>query len=288
MAVTAIVVNYNAGDLLGDCVQSLVANHVTDIRVVDNASTDRSFERLAGRFAGAAGVQLLANPVNRGFGPAVNDQLPAVKTPYLLVINPDCRLEDGALRALSAAMDNAPQAGLAGPRVLDARGKLEAAACRYFPTPRRALMTATGLSRLAGRFPSLAGVTDPAAGALTAVTEVEATSGACMLIRTDAFRALGGFDEDYRLHCEDLDLMYRLRQAGWRILFVPLATAVHVKGVSSASRPLWVHRQKHRGLSRFFRLHLAEGSGWPSRMLFQLGLWTHWLLLWPLQWVRRP
>jgi len=148
-------------------------------------------------------------------------------------------------------------------------------------------MAATGLSRFARRLPALAGVAAPDAASQTTVTEAEATSGACMLMRTDAFRELGGFDEDYRLHCEDLDLMYRLREAGWRILYVPLATAVHVQGVSSASRPFWVHRQKHRGLSRFFRLHLAEGTGWPSRFLFQFGLWTHWLLLWPLQWVRR-
>ncbi len=283
MSVTAVVVNYNAGDLLADCVQSLIDNRVTDVRVVDNASTDRSFERLRGRYGRHPALRTLANPDNIGFGPAVNRLLPDLDRPYLLVINPDCRLESGALRALVDALDADPGAALAGPRVTDSRGRLERAACRHFPTPRRSFMTLSGLSRLAGRIPSLAGVAAPEAEDLQAVTEVEATSGACMLLRLEAFRDLGGFDEAYALHCEDLDLMARLRDAGWKTLYVPAARAVHVQGVSSASRPRWVHRQKHRGMARFFDRHLAAGHAPPVRWLVHLGIWLHWVLLWPFQ-----
>jgi GT2 family glycosyltransferase len=287
MAITAVVVNFNAGDHLGACVQSLLDEGVREVRVVDNASSDGSFERLRGRFGRSPSVEMLANPANRGFGPAVNDQLASLRNEYLLIINPDCRLASGALGALAGALDADPAAGLAGPAVEDEHGRPEPAACRFYPTPRRAFMTASGLSRLAGRFPSLAGIASPQAQQLDRVTEAEATSGACMLLRTDAFRALGGFDEAYQLHCEDLDLMYRLREAGWKILYVPAARAVHAGGVSSASRPLWVHRQKHRGIARFFRTHLASRASWPSRLLFPLGVWLHWMLLWPFQWVRR-
>ncbi len=287
MAVTALVINYNAGALLGDCVQSLIDNGVTDVRVVDNASTDGSIDRLRGRFGRSPSVQVLVNPTNRGFGPAVNDHLAAVESEHLLVINPDCRLEPGALRALEAALQAAPQAGLAGPRVVDSAGRFESAACRHFPTPRRSFMSATGLARLGRRFPGLAGVADMDGPERDSVTEVEATSGACMLLRSEAFRALGGFDEGYTLHAEDLDLMFRLRSAGWQVLYVPGATAVHVKGVSSASRPLWVHRQKHRGLVRFFNQHLAADAGGLVRWLYPLGVWSHWAVTWPLQWLRR-
>lgn len=287
MSVTAVVVNYNAGEHLGACVQSLLDEGVRTVRVVDNASDDGSFVRLRGRFGRSPAVQALANPVNRGFGPAVNDQLPAVTSEYLLIVNPDCRLEVGALAALTGALGADPRAGLAGPAVVDAGGRPEPAACRYFPTPRRAFMSASGLSRLAGVFPAFAGVARPGTGRLDRVTAVEATSGACMLLRTQAFRDLGGFDEAYRLHCEDLDLMYRLRDAGWRILYVPRARAVHAGGVSSASRPLWVHRQKHAGLVRFFRENLAPRAGLTARVFYPLGVWLHWALLWPVRWLRR-
>ncbi len=286
MSVSAIVVNYNAGELLGDCVQSLLDNGVTDIRVADNASTDGSLDRLRGRYGRHPSVRVLANPSNRGFGPAVNAVLPALDRPLVLVINPDCTLKPGALEALVAALAADPDAALAGPRVIDGKGRFEAASCRHFPTPRRAFMSYSGLARLAGRFGALAGVNTPGATELTATTATEATSGACMLVRREVLAQLGGFDEAYTLHCEDLDLMFRLREAGWRTLYVPAACAVHVQGVSSASRPLWVHRQKHRGMARFFGSHVAAACSLPTRALVRLGIWLHWALLWPVKAVR--
>jgi GT2 family glycosyltransferase len=253
------------------------------VLVVDNASTDRSLERLRGQFGRNDNVRVLANPTNRGFGPAVNDQLPLVDRESLLVINPDCRLDPGALDALLGALGADASLGLVGPAVFDGKGRFEAAACRKFPTARRAFMTATGLHHLAVRFPALAGVADPQARARDRVTAVEATSGACMLFRTAAFREVGGFDEDYILHAEDLDLMRRLQDHGWQVAFVPAARAVHVQGVSSASRPLWVHRHKHRGLARFYRSHQAPQDSILTRLLFHTGVWVHWLLLLPVQ-----
>ncbi len=283
MSVTAIVVNYNAGELLTECVASLVTSGITDVRVIDNASSDRSLERLRGQFGRHDSVRVLANPTNRGFGPAVNDQLPLVDRESLLIINPDCRLEPGSLDALLGALAADASIGLAGPAVVDGKGRFEPAACRYFPTPRRAFMAATGLHHLAGRFPALAGVADPMAQTRDRVTHVEATSGACMLLRTSAFREVDGFDEGYALHAEDLDLMRRLQDQGWNVAFVPAARAVHIQGVSSASRPLWVHRQKHRGLARFYARHRAAQDGVLTRFLFRAGLWAHWLALLPVQ-----
>lgn len=287
MSVTAIVINYNAGNLLTECVASLVNNGVTDVRVVDNASSDRSLDQLRGQFGCNGSVHVLANPTNRGFGRAVNDQLPRVDRESLLIINPDCRLEAGALQALLGALASDASLGLVGPAVVDADGRREPASCRFFPTPKRAFMSATGLHRLAKRLPFFAGVENPAAGALDRVTRVEATSGACMLLRTAAFREVGGFDERYTLHAEDLDLMRRLQDRGWSVAYVPAARAVHVQGVSSASRPLWVHTQKHRGLSRFYGQHQAAKDAFLARCLFRVGLWGHWLLLLPVHAVRQ-
>jgi GT2 family glycosyltransferase len=288
MDATALVINYNAGPLLCDCVQSLLDNGIEIIRVADNASSDGSFDALRARYAGAPGVHMAANGENRGFGPAINADLPAIDTRYLLIINPDCRLEAGAMAPLVAALDADETAAMAGPLVLDSTGQVEAAANRHFPTPWRALMTFSGLASLGGRYPALSGVTVPGVSTTTTATvPAEATSGACMLLRTRVLRELGGFDEGYALHCEDLDLMYRLRLAGHGVLFVPAARAVHAQGVSSATRPLWVHRQKHRGMARFFNRHLASRYAWPVVALVRLGIWLRWALTWPLVALRR-
>jgi hypothetical protein len=103
-----------------------------------------------------------------------------------------------------------------------------------------------------------------------------------MLLRKDAFFAIGGMDAEYRLHCEDLDLMYRLHQAGHRCLLVPDAVAVHDQGTSSTSRPLWVHWQKHRGMQRFFDKFQAANHALPVRWVVRAGIWLRFLLTLPL------
>jgi len=288
--VTALVINFNAGDLLVDCVESLLENGADAIRVVDNASEDGSFERLRERFEGERSLNLVANRNNPGFGPAINAQLSSVHTEALLVINPDCRLAPGALASMAGAMAADGRLGLVGPAVLDPAGRLEAAACRHFPTPWRSLMTFSGLHHLAGRWPALAGVMDrQAQGSFPdgKPVPVDATSGACMLFRRAALEAVGGFDTAYRLHCEDLDVMYRLREKGYRVQFLPAARATHVQGVSSASRPLWVHWQKHRGMRRFFDQHQAADYPLTVRWLVRFAIHLRALLLAPLALLRR-
>ena len=107
MSVTAIVINYNAGDYLLDCVQSLTDSGLTRIRVVDNASTDGSLDRLRGRFGRNPAVEVLANPSNLGFGPAVNAATRNLDSDLLLIINPACRLEPGALDAMCEVLERA-------------------------------------------------------------------------------------------------------------------------------------------------------------------------------------
>ncbi len=282
MDVTALVINYNAGNVLCDCVQSLLDNGIEDIRVMDNASTDGSLARLEKHFAATVAVQTFANEHNLGFGPAINAALANIESRFLLIINPDCSLQQGAVATLTAALQANERAALAGPLVRDAQGHIEAATNRRFATPWRALMAFSGLARLGQRFAALEGVTVAVADDAQQVIEVEATSGACMLLRTRVIKSLGGFDEAYGLHCEDLDLMFRLQQAGHEVLFVPAACAVHEQGVSSASRPRWVHRQKHLGMARFFNQHLADQYAWPVVALVRTGIWLRWALTWPL------
>jgi hypothetical protein len=150
-----------------------------------------------------------------------------------------------------------------GVQLLDPDGSAQAASFRRDPTPRRLLG-----SLLRGR-----AEIEPAPPKDSGLLDVEAISGALMLIPRDAFAAVGGFDEGYRLHFEDLDLCRRLRQGGRRVLFSSALRVVHLKGTSSRRRPLWVAWQKHRGWRRYFERFDAAGVPAPQRWAFRAALW---------------
>jgi GT2 family glycosyltransferase len=112
-----------------------------------------------------------------------------------------------------------------------------------------------------------------------APVEVEALSGGCVLVRRDILELLAGWDEDYFLHVEDLDLCHRCRLAGYRLLFVPAAVAVHVKGASSAGRPVFVEWHKHRGLWRYFRKFESSQRNVLTRIGVWGAIWAHFFVV---------
>lgn len=289
-AVAVVIVNFNAGDALARCVESVLAQKVAvRVVVVDNASADGSADGLEQLHGRRAELRLLRNARNEGFAPAVNRGAadPACRdADFLLILNPDCELAQGALRALLGALERRPGAGLAGPLVVDRHGQPLRGTFRRFPDPWRAMMQFSGLWRLGRRWPVFRGV-EPVGELPDAVTEAEAVSGACMLLRRPLFDALQGLDTGYGLHCEDLDLMYRLRAQGHASLFVPAARVYHDQGLSSRSRPLWVHWQKHRGMWRFFDKFQAADYPAPLRWLVAAGIWARFTLTLPWALLRR-
>jgi GT2 family glycosyltransferase len=297
-AVDVIVVNFNAGDALLRCIRSVLEQDLpVRLTLVDNASTDGSADRAAAEFGGRPGFSLLRSPDNPGFATAVNRAIdlppcsPAEASAqpaadYLLVLNPDCELAPGSLSILRDALAADVAAGVAGPLVTDAAGQAQRGTLRRFPDPWKSFVTFSGLWRLGARWPRFRGV--EVAGALPDVTTpAEAVSGACMLVRRSAFLAAGCMDARYGLHCEDLDLMYRLRQGGLHCLYVPQARVVHQQGLSSRSRPLWVHWQRHRGMQRFFRKFQARHYPWLLGWAVIGGIWARFVLTLPLILLRR-
>jgi len=269
--VRAIVVNFNAGEALHRCIQSVLEQGpAVALTVVDNASGDGSADIAEKLFGQNHRFTLLRNTGNPGFATAVNQvfrQVEVAAESYLLILNPDCELQPGAVDALRRALDADPGASLAGPLVTDRAGRPQRATLRRFPDPWSSLVTLSGLWRLEARWPLFRGVEWP--GHLPeVVTPAEAVSGACMLVRTVAFHDAGGMDEAYGLHGEDLDLMYRLRQRGGHCLYVPQAHVVHLQGLSSRSRPLWVHWQN-------------------VSLLVLTGIWLRFALLLPVILLRR-
>ena len=286
--ISVIIVNFNAGDALVRCVKSVLEQRVpVHITVVDNASTDNSLAMLRQFTAGLDNIAIQANGENLGFARAVNLAAAGLSGEgrKLLILNPDCEMLPGALSALEAGLDGDPQAALAGPLVVDKEGRPMRGTLRRFPDPWKAVLTFSGLWRLGRWMPAFAGV-EIAEEIPAGAVQAEAVSGACMLIRQPEFLAIGCMDGNYGLHCEDLDLMYRLRQQGFHCLFVPAARVFHEQGVSSSSRPMWVHWQKHLGMQRFFVKFQAAGYAFPIRWLVILGIWLRFVLTLPLAWFR--
>ena len=288
MSIETIIVNYNAGNTLQKCVQALLdSNQKTSITVIDNDSSDHSAENLRDVYADQEVIKIVFNASNPGFGPAVNLAARRSNAEWILILNPDCILEVDTLGKLKNALVSDQKAGLVGPAVRDDQGKIQRASMRRFPDPWKSLMTTTGLWRLGKWFPTFHGVEVDTQHPTDEPLVCDAVSGACMMLRRSAFEAVGLMDEQYTMHCEDLDLMYRLKQQGWHCLYVPQASSVHQQGLSSKSRPTWVHYQKHRGMARFFKKFQAGSTVLPLRLLVYIGIWLRFIILWPLVLIKR-
>lgn len=220
------------------------------VHVVDNASGDGTADAVA---AGFPWVRLTALDHNAGFARANNLVLGATGGDYALVLNPDTELRPGVLDHVIGVLEQRPDAGMVGCRLVQHDGTFDHAAKRSFPTPVAALAHFTRLGRAAGAGDRLAqyrapDVPEEGAG------EVDAVNGAFMLVRRAAMRDVGLFDEGYWLYMEDLDWCARFWERGWKVLYDGTVTAIHAKGASSGKRRrLRQNWAFHRGMGRFYR-----------------------------------
>jgi hypothetical protein len=269
--ISTIIVNYNAGELLRSCVDSLLNCPLEiEIIVVDNASKDGSLDALLG----LPSVHIIKNSANVGFATACNRGARVASAPFLLFLNPDCSFNPGALAGLLNAMGVDERVGMAGGFLLNLDGTEQAGGRRAIPTPWRSFVRAFGLARFSDRWPRLffdfnlhkQPLPDHA-------IEVEAISGACMMVRREAMQDVGEWDEGYFLHCEDLDWCMRFRQQKWKILFVPSVQIIHALGVCGRSRPVFVEWHKHKGMMRFYRKFFRHQYPGLLMGLVTVGVW---------------
>ncbi len=247
-----ITVNYNAGPLLTKSVASAFAAGAQKVVVVDNASNDGSIEHLELNIHSPKLV-IVRNQENIGFASACNIGLQNSDAGTVLFLNPDALLSGQALSLMVEALYSASEIGMAGSLLCNLDGTEQAGGRRAFPTPSRAFIRAFNLSFLVKKMPRfLSGFELHALPVPADNIRVEAISGACMLVKRKAMIDVGNWDENYFLHCEDLDLCMRFKQAGWSVIFVPKAPVVHVKGICSNKRPIFVEWHKHRGMVRFY------------------------------------
>ena len=277
--VSVVVVNYNAGPLLAECVRTALPQ-VREILVVDNASRDSSIKDCAALFADEPRLKIIRNESNLGFAAACNIGFSQASQDFVLFLNPDSRLDEGAVSDLLQALKADTATGMVGGLLLNADGTEQGGGRRAVPTPWRSFVRAFGLTRLANRWPKLFFDFHLHKQPLPdRPIEVEAISGACMLVKREAVADVGLWDEAYFLHCEDLDWCMRFRRKGWKILFVPSARVTHALGACSRSRPVFVEWYKHKGMVRFYRKFFRHQYPGVVMWLVVAGVWLRFGLI---------
>jgi len=283
----AILVNYNAGPELERALRSIadeMAGQSWQGMVVDNASVDGSATKV-NQFP--SDVRLIRNEANVGFARGVNQGLAATTAPYVLIMNPDCRLMAGAIAALRGVLDAQPQCAITGPRVLNPDGSVQGSA-RGDPDMLTGLFGRTTLLRRVAPFLPIGRrnvVVDEAIRSGQQSVQVDWVSGACMLARRDALDAVKGFDERFFLYWEDADLCRRLRAKGYHVRYVPGAAAIHRVGQSSRTTRRSAIRAFHRSAYLYYATHVAPAPLSPKRALARAILGTRcWMQLLAAAW----
>jgi N-acetylglucosaminyl-diphospho-decaprenol L-rhamnosyltransferase len=260
--IAAVVVTYQSAETVDQCLQRLLlADDVTQVRVVDNASADGTVDRVQRLAAANPALRFIANPDNPGFGVACNQGAADSDATWLAFVNPDCFVDADALQRLRAHAEALGGNVVLGADLVDETGARDAAARRHDPDFQHMLRTASTSQ--------LASAHDPA----QALQRVDAISGALMFMPRHLFQRIGGFDPAYRLHAEDLDLCRRAREAGAVVAVANDVRVIHLRGVSSRSNPWFVEWHKHRGLMRYFDRYEAPQRGWLTRCAVRAMIW---------------
>ncbi len=242
-----VIVSNNVREWQHDSQRSHSGQHVI---VVDNASADGSAAMVRAEFPA---VELIANTDNRGFAAACNQGIAASKEDFIFILNPDTLITTAALQTLLDVMQAEPRTGACGPRIVNPDGSLQPS-CRRFPTLPRLLLDEFGLGKL---FPhsKLFGGYRMTWWAHDQLREVDQLMGAALLLRRAALEQVGTFDERFFMYYEEVDLCLRLRDAGWKVLFVPAAEVMHHGGQSARQVLAEATLYRYRSLCAFYRKH---------------------------------
>lgn len=257
--VSVIIVNYNGGPLLTECVLSVMgSNRPVEVFVSDNASTDGSLMKLRFACGGDRRLHVIENAINLGFARANNIALPHAKGDFILFLNPDCIIQPDTLDRMIELFARDSEVGMAGCLIRNPDGSEQSGCRRNIPTPWRTFVRSSGLARLIKNHARFEGYLHTGQPMPDAPAEIEAISGAFMMVSSTALNDVGLMDEGYFMHCEDLDWCLRFKHAGWKVMFVPDVEILHVGGVCSATRPIAVEYHKHRGMVRFYRKFFSQ------------------------------
>ncbi len=279
--VSVVIVSFNVRGFLENLITSLNRALIgidSEIIVVDNSSDDDTVEVIKKNYPA---VRLIENNVNVGFGKANNQGVKISSGEYLLLINPDAVVEENTVKEMLAFSAVHPEAGAASCKVLNGDGTLQKTCRRGFPTPWVAFTKISGLSTLFPRTKMFGRYN------LTYLNpdeehEVDAIGGSFMFIPRRVFDKVGGFDEDYFMYGEDIDLCYKIKNAGYKVFYTPRTTAIHFKGESTRRsninqtyefyRAMGVFVEKRYGVNTFLSRAL-RGAILVNRQMRRVFLW---------------
>lgn len=255
---SVILINLNTRDFLQACLRSMksrLSDPSFEVILVDNGSTDGSLEMVQSEFPE---VRVFPQGKNLGFTRANNIGLREARGQYLLVLNSDTEIIGDALEKMCDYMDAHPDVGALGPKLLNPDGTRQLS-CRRFPSYRTALFHRYSLlTRLfpRNRFSAeylMTGISDDEA------CETDWVSGAALLTRRETIEQVGLFDEDYFIYAEDVDWCYRMKQAGWRVVYFPSAHILHHIGRATRKIAFRMTYERHRSMWLFYRKHYSRG-----------------------------
>lgn len=263
--IAAVIVTHESASSIDDCLMRLrMADGVDEIRVVDNASRDGTLDLVQRHAVQDARVKFIANPDNPGFAVGCNQGARDCTMPWLAFVNPDLMVEADTLLRLRAHAQSLGMECLLGVDLVDEHGVRDAAARRRDPDFAAMLSDPATASRLGVAIDD----THP-------LQHVDVISGALMLLPRALFDRLHGLDEGYRLHAEDMDLCRRARALGATVAVANDVRVLHLRGVSSRARPVFVEWHKHRGLWRYFRRFESKQRSLATRAGVFAAIWLH-------------
>ncbi len=258
--VSFIIVSWNAKKCLLEGIKSIyktVRDNTCEIIVVDNASCDGSADAVISKFPEA---KIILNNENLGFARANNIGIKQSTGRYICLMNSDVVVLEDCIRNLITFMDQHPNAGIAGPQILNPDLTLQPQ-CRYFPTVWNNMCQALGLDYL---FPKSAFFSGPFMKhwAHDEVRSVEVITGCFWLVRRQAVDNVGLLDEDFFIYAEDIDWCRRFRKAGWDIVFYPKAQVIHISGASSKNAPIKFYLEMQKADMLYWRKHNGKAMAY--------------------------
>lgn len=262
MMLSVIIVNWNTCDLLAGCLESL--DNRFEVFVVDNGSGDGSPEMVRNQFPW---VKLVENRENVGFGRANNQALRLANSKYLLLLNSDTKVLGNVLGQMVDFMESRPDIGAVGPRLLNDDGSLQPS-CHPMLTPGREFWRLLFLDHFLKRATYNMDKWD-----VNTPRPVEVIKGACVLLRREALDQVGLFDEAYFMYSEEVDLCYRLAQAGWQLWWLPQAQVIHYGEASSKQIAEEMYIQLYRSKVQFYRKFGGEKQANWFKCLVKLAYW---------------
>jgi len=261
-----------------DAVYNSKTNYSYEVIIVDNDSQDGTVEMIRQGYLSrpeiAAKTTLVEN-ANEGFGKGNNRGMEMARGDYILLLNPDTKVAEDNFQVMVDFMKAHPEVGMASSKLIKANGEIDWASRRSEPNPKIAFYRLSGLQYL---MPKKFGGYNVLDKHVDEETEVECIVGAYMMISRDCYRKVGGFDEDFFMYGEDVDLCYRVRAAGYKIWYYPKTYSYHYKGQSSKKASAATLYHFHNAMWIYYNKHYRQKSNFIMTALVYLGIWARYYL----------